>query len=96
MAPDLKGKAKEPTAAVEGVSHIPTPVWPAEAPAAPAQQTSRPSLFRGSRFSSEDMAEGEGSVKRRVTPKEGKKQTVPVTVGRVSTARLLGMCGNHG
>jgi hypothetical protein len=75
MTPDLKGKAKEPTDAEEGVSHIPTPVWPAEAPAAPAQQISRPSLFRGSRFSAEDMAEGEGSVKGRVTPKKGKKQT---------------------
>jgi hypothetical protein len=75
MTPDLKGKAKEPTDAVEGVSHIPTPIWPAEAPAAPAQQISRPSLFRGSRFSAEDMAEEEGSVKRRVTPKKGKKQT---------------------
>jgi hypothetical protein len=74
-APDPKGKAKEDTAAVDSVSHISAPVWPAEAPAAPAQQISGPSLFRGSRFSTKDMAKGEGSVKRRVTPKKSKKQT---------------------
>jgi hypothetical protein len=73
-APDPKGKAKEHTAAVEGVSHIPAPVLPAEAAAAPAQQISRPSSFRGSRFSAKDMAEGEGSLKRRVTPTKGKKE----------------------
>jgi hypothetical protein len=38
VAPDPKGKAKEQTAAVESVPHIPEPVLPAEAPAAPAQQ----------------------------------------------------------
>jgi hypothetical protein len=72
-APDPKGKAKENTAAVESVSHIPAPVWPAAAPAAPAQQISRPSPFRGPRFSTEDMAEGETSLKKRVTPTKGEK-----------------------
>jgi hypothetical protein len=67
--PNPKGKAKEDTAAVESVPHIPVPVLPAEAPAAPAQQISRPTPFRGPRFSSEDMVEVEGSgLKRRVTP----------------------------
>jgi hypothetical protein len=42
---------------VEGVSHIPAPALPAEAPAAPAQQISRPPLFLGSHFSAKDMAE---------------------------------------
>jgi hypothetical protein len=50
MTPDSKGKAKEHTAAVEGVSHISASALPADSPAVPAQQTSRPSLFRGSRF----------------------------------------------
>jgi hypothetical protein len=36
VAPDPKGKAKEQTAAVESVHHIPAPVLPAEAPVAPA------------------------------------------------------------
>jgi hypothetical protein len=58
---------------VESVSHIPAPVWPAEAPAAPAQEISRPSPFRGPRFSTKDMAEGETSLKKRVTPTKGKK-----------------------
>jgi hypothetical protein len=75
-APDPKGKAKENTAAVESVAHIPAPVWPAAAPAVPAQQISRPSLFRGPRFSAEDMAEGETSLKKRVTPTKGEK-TIP-------------------
>jgi hypothetical protein len=70
-APDPKGKAKEQTAAVESVPHIPAPVLPAEASAAPAQQISRPSPFRGPRFSTKDMAEGNTSVKRRVTPTKG-------------------------
>jgi hypothetical protein len=42
-------------------------------PAAPAQQISRPSPFRGPRFSTKDMAEGETSLKKRVTPTKGKK-----------------------
>jgi hypothetical protein len=72
-APDPKGKAKEDTAAVESVSHIPAPVWPAEAPTAPAQQISCPSPFRGPRFSTKDMAEGETSLKKHVTPTQGRK-----------------------
>jgi hypothetical protein len=75
VAPDPKGKAKEQTAAVESVSNIPAPILHAEAPAAPAQQISRPSLFRGPRFSTKDMAEGDTSVKRRVTPTKGKRET---------------------
>jgi hypothetical protein len=75
VAPDPKGKAKEQTAAVESVPHIPAPVLPAEAPAAPAQQISRPSPFRGPRFSTKDMAEGDTSVKRRVMPTKGKRET---------------------
>jgi hypothetical protein len=74
VAPDPKGKAKEQTAAVESVPHIPASVLPAKAPAAPAQQISRPSLFRGSRFSTKDMVEGDTSVKRRVTPTKGKRE----------------------
>jgi hypothetical protein len=42
--------------------------------AAPAHQISRPSLFLGPRFSPKDMAQGEGSIKRHVTPTKGKKQ----------------------
>jgi hypothetical protein len=72
-APDPKGKAKEDTAAVESVSHILAPVWPAAAPAAPAQRISRPSPFRGPRFSTENMAEGKTSLKKRVTPTKGEK-----------------------
>jgi hypothetical protein len=75
VAPDPKGKAKEQSAAVESVSHIPTPVLPAEAPAAPAQQISRPSPFRGPRFSTKNMANGNTSVKRRVMPIKGKRET---------------------
>jgi hypothetical protein len=75
VAPDPKGKAKEQTAAVESFPHIPAPVLPAEAPAAPAQQISRPSPFRGPQFSTKDMAEGDISVKRRVTPIKGKRET---------------------
>jgi hypothetical protein len=71
--PDPKGKAKEDTAAVESVSHIHAPVWSAAAPAAPAQQISRPSPFRRPRFSTEDMVEGETSLKKRVTPTKGEK-----------------------
>jgi hypothetical protein len=37
VAPNPKGKANKQTAAVESVPHIPAPVLPAEAPAAPAQ-----------------------------------------------------------
>jgi hypothetical protein len=74
VAPDPKGKAKEQTAAVESVPHIPAPVLPAKAPAAPAQQISRPSPFRGPRFSTKDMAEGDPSVKRRVMPTKGKRE----------------------
>jgi hypothetical protein len=72
-ASDPKGKAKEDTAAVESVSHIPAPVWPAEASTAPVQQISRSSFFRGPRFSTEDMAEGKTSLKKHVTPLKGKK-----------------------
>jgi hypothetical protein len=43
IAPDHKKKAKEHTAAVEGVSHTPAPVLPAEAPAAPAERIRLPS-----------------------------------------------------
>jgi hypothetical protein len=75
VAPDPKGKAKEQTAAVKSVSHIPAPVLPAEAPAAPAQQISRLSPFRGPRFSTKDMVEGDTPVKRRVTPTKGKRET---------------------
>jgi hypothetical protein len=75
VAPDPKGKAKEQTAAVESVPHILAPVLPAEAPAAPAQQISRPSPFRGPQFSTKDMAEGDTSVKRRVMPTKGKRET---------------------
>jgi hypothetical protein len=75
VAPDPKGKAKEQTAAVESVPHISAPFLPAEAPAAPAQQISRPFLFRGPRFSTKDMAEGDTSVKRRVTPTKRKRET---------------------
>jgi hypothetical protein len=74
VAPDPKGKAKEQTAAVESVPHIPAPVFAAEAPAAPAQQISRPSPFCGPRFSTKDMAEGDTSVKRRVMPTRGKRE----------------------
>jgi hypothetical protein len=74
VAPDPKGKAKEHTVAVKSVPHIPAPVLPAEAPAAPAQQFSRWSPFRGPQFSTKDMAEGDTSVKRRVTPTKGKKE----------------------
>jgi hypothetical protein len=74
VAPDPKGKAKEQTAAVESVPHIPASVLPAEAPAAPTQQISRPSPFRGPRFSTKDMAEGDTSVKRCVTPTKGKRE----------------------
>jgi hypothetical protein len=77
-APNPKGKAKKHTAAVEGVPHILAPVMPAEAPAAPAQQISRPTPFRGCRFSSEDMAEGEGSLERRVTPMKSKPVSAPL------------------
>jgi hypothetical protein len=58
---------------VESVSHILASVWPAAASAAPAQQISRPSPFRGPRFSTENMAEGETSLKKRVTPTKGEK-----------------------
>jgi hypothetical protein len=75
VAPDPKGKAKEQTAAVESVLHNPAPILPAEAPAAPAQQISRPSPFCGPRFSTKDMAEGNTSVKRRVMPTKGKRET---------------------
>jgi hypothetical protein len=75
VVPDPKGKAKEQTAAVEGVPHIPAPVLPAKAPAAPAQQISRPSPFRRSRFSTKDMAKRDTSVKRHVTPTKGKRET---------------------
>jgi hypothetical protein len=75
VAPDPKGKAKEQTAAVESVPHIPASVLPARAPAAPAQQISRPSPFRGPRFNTKEMAEGNTSVKRRVTPTKGKRET---------------------
>jgi hypothetical protein len=75
VAPDPKGKAKEQTAAVESVPHIPAPVFAAEAPAAPAQQISCPSLFRGPRFSTKDMAKGNTLVKRRVMPTKGKRET---------------------
>jgi hypothetical protein len=75
VAPDPKGKAKEQTATVESVPHISAPVLPAEAPAAPAQQTSRPSPLCGPRFSTKDMAEGNTSIKRRVTPTKGKRET---------------------
>jgi hypothetical protein len=60
---------------VESVPHIPAPVLPAEAPASPAQQISRPSPFRGPRFSTKDMAEGDTSVKRCVTPTKGKRES---------------------
>jgi hypothetical protein len=75
VALDPKGKAKEQTAAVESVPHIPAPVLPAEAPAAPVQQISRPSPFRGPGFSTKDMAKGNTSVKRRVTPTKAKRET---------------------
>jgi hypothetical protein len=75
VAPDPKGKAKEQTAAVESVPRIPAPVLPAEVPAVPAQQFSRPSPFHGPQFSTKDMAEGNTSVKRRVTPTKGKRET---------------------
>jgi hypothetical protein len=75
VAPDSKGKAKEHTAAVESVPHIPAPVLPAEAPAAPAQQIIRPSPFRGPQFSTKDMVKGNTSVERRVTPTKGKRET---------------------
>jgi hypothetical protein len=75
VAPDSKGKAKEQTAAVESVPHIPAPVLPAETSAAPAQQISRPSPFRGPRFSTKDMAKGDISVKWRVMPTKGKRKT---------------------
>jgi hypothetical protein len=75
VAPDPKGKAKEQTAAVESVPHILAFVLPAEAPAAPAQQIGRPSPFHGPQFSTKDMAEGNTSVKRRVTPTKGKRET---------------------
>jgi hypothetical protein len=39
VAPNPKGKAKEQTAAVESVPHIPAPVLPAEAPAAPRSRS---------------------------------------------------------
>jgi hypothetical protein len=73
VAPGPKGKAKEQTAAVESVPYIPAPVLPAEAPAAPAQ-ISRPSPFRRPQFSTQDMAGGNTSVKRRVTPTKGKRE----------------------
>jgi hypothetical protein len=76
VAPDPKGKAKEQTAAVESVPHISAPVLPTQAPAAPAQQINRPSSFRKPRFSTKDMAEGNTSVKRRVTPTKGKRETL--------------------
>jgi hypothetical protein len=72
---DPKGKAKEQTAAVESVPHIPAPVLPAEAPAAPAQMIGRPSPFRGPRFNTKEMAKGDTPVKRRVTPTKGKRET---------------------
>jgi hypothetical protein len=75
VAPDPKGKAKEQTAAVESVPHIPAPVLPVEAPAPFAQQISRPSPFRGPQFSTKDMAEGDTLIKRRVTPTKGKRET---------------------
>jgi hypothetical protein len=58
VALDSKGEAKEQTAAVKSVPHIPASVLPAEAPAAPAQQINRPSPFRGPQFSTKDMAKG--------------------------------------
>jgi hypothetical protein len=84
--PDPKGKGKEHTAAVESVSHIRASVWPAEAPAVFAQQISRPPLFYESRFSTKDMVEGKGSLKRHVTPTKSKKET-RVTI-RVITVDL--------
>jgi hypothetical protein len=75
VAPNAKGKAKEHAAAMESVPHIPAPVLPAEASTAPAQQISRPSPFCGTQFSTKDMAEGDTSVKRRVTPTKGKRET---------------------
>jgi hypothetical protein len=74
VASDPKGKAKEQRAAVESVPHIPAPVLPAEASAVLAQLISRPSPFRG-QFSTKDMAEGDTSVKRRVMPTKGKRET---------------------
>jgi hypothetical protein len=79
LAFDHKGKAKEHTAVVEGVSHTPAPVLPAEAPAAPAQQIRLPSSYRSTHFSAKDMAEGEGSgLKRRVTPMKSKQAAAPL------------------
>jgi hypothetical protein len=75
ITPDPKGKAKEQTAAVESVPHIPAPVLPAEAPAAPAQQISCPSPFRRPRFSTKNMAEGNTLIKRRFIPTKGKRET---------------------
>jgi hypothetical protein len=39
------------------------------------QQISRPSPFRGPQFSTKDMAEGNTSIKRRVMPTKGKRET---------------------
>jgi hypothetical protein len=47
----------------------------AEASAAPAQQISRLSPFCGPRVNTKDMAEGNTSVKRRVMPTKGKRET---------------------
>jgi hypothetical protein len=75
VASDPKGKTKEQRAAMESVPYIHVLVLPAEVPAAPAQQISRLSPFRRPRFSTKDMAEGDISVKRRVTPTKGKRET---------------------
>jgi hypothetical protein len=75
VAPDPKGKAKEQTAVVESVPHIPASILPAETPAAPAQHISRPSPFCGPQFNTKDMAEGDTSIKRGVTPTKGKRET---------------------
>jgi hypothetical protein len=61
--------------------------------------------IQGNRLRLEDLGELENQARRvRVklslpSCKEGSEDLsprIPVTVGRVSTARLLGMCGNHG
>jgi hypothetical protein len=78
VEPRDKGKAKEQTAAVESVPHIPISVLPAEAPATPVQLSSLPSPYdHGPRFSAQDMAEAETSitVKKRVASAKGETRT---------------------
>jgi hypothetical protein len=75
VAPDPKGKAKEQNGCSGGCSSHFCSRLACRSADAPAQQISRSSPFCGPRFSTKDMAEGNTSIKRRVTPTKGKRET---------------------